>query len=98
MTQKYYIQIYRHNLFTPEEHLYIDINSLEFHPELIKKFVDLGILEIKGNLVSAEQVYRLRKILKLRHRLGVNLTGACIIQDLLERVEELEREIQRLRR
>lgn len=44
-----------------------------------------GTREFTGNTAA-----RLRRMLRLHRDLGVNLTGAAIIVDLLERVERLE--------
>ena len=44
-----------------------------------------GILEF-----TADTPARLRRMLRLRRDLGVNFTGAAIIVDLLERIEQLE--------
>ena len=40
---------------------------------------------------------RLKRMLRLHHDIGVNLTGAAIIIDLLERVDRMETELRRLR-
>ena len=40
---------------------------------------------------------RLRRMLRLHGDLGVNLTGAAIVVDLLERLDHLERELAQLR-
>jgi chaperone modulatory protein CbpM len=39
---------------------------------------------------TADAAARLRRMLRLRRDLGVNFTGAAIIVDLLERIEQLE--------
>ena len=39
---------------------------------------------------AADAAARLRRMLRLHRDLGVNLTGAAIIVDLLERIERLE--------
>jgi DNA-binding transcriptional MerR regulator len=46
----------------------------------------------------AEAARRLRLMLRLQRDLGVNLAGAEIIVDLLERLDRLERELSRLDR
>jgi len=46
---------------------------------------------------AAATVERLRRMLRLHADLGVNLTGAAIIVDLLERLERVEAELARPR-
>lgn len=45
-----------------------------------------------------EDLYRLHKILRLKQNCGVNTIGATIIVDLLEKNENLQNELERLRR
>ena len=42
-------------------------------------------------------ILRIRRILRLRHDLGVNWAGIGVVLDLLAKIEELEREIAQLR-
>ena len=46
---------------------------------------------------TARTAAQLRRMLRLHGDLGVNLTGAAIIVDLLERLERVEAELARLR-
>jgi DNA-binding transcriptional MerR regulator len=70
-------------------------------PALLARLVRLGLVEPvapgAGEFV-ASTVSRLRRMLRLRADLGVNLAGAAIIVDLLERLERIEAELDRLRR
>ena len=57
------------------------------------RVVRLGLIEpdVPGTReFTAEAAARLRRMLRLHRDLGVNLTGAAIIVDLLERIERLE--------
>ena len=60
------------------------------------------LLDIKG--IAAVQQYLLREVqrvyrmLRLRQTMGVNIPGAAIIIDLLERIEALEAEVDHLKR
>ncbi|MFZ5639309.1 MAG: chaperone modulator CbpM [Bacillota bacterium] len=96
--EKFYLQIYRHTLSPGEEETWVDIKTLEIHPEVAGRLAELGIVEISRGQVPARQVSRLRKLMRLRRNLGVNLAGAAIILDLLERVELLEDEVERLKK
>jgi MerR family transcriptional regulator/heat shock protein HspR len=57
---------------------------------------DLGVLDIEGDQVEIRSLRRLNKIMRLQDFLGVNLKGAIIISDLLERIESLEDQIRHL--
>lgn len=96
--KRYYLQIYRHSLSIDDRDVWIDINTLEVHPDLTEQLANLGIVEIRNGHINARQVARIQKLMRLRRNLGVNLPGAAIILDLLERIEEMQEEIERLKR
>jgi DNA-binding transcriptional MerR regulator len=74
----------------------------EVHPALVERLMALGLVDpavtTPEPLFDAATVLRLRRILRLRHDLGVNWVGIGVILDLLTKIEELEQEIARLRR
>jgi len=94
--KKYYLQVYHHSLSTGPEGEWVDISSLEIHPETAERLADLGIVEIRENHIQSCQATRVRKLMRLRYSLGVNVHAAAIIMDLLERIEKLQDEIERL--
>lgn len=77
---------------------YIPLASFNLHPEIVDALEELGLLETSGDFISTDYAWRINKILRLKNALGVNLNGAAIIVDLLERIEELENEIRSLRK
>jgi DNA-binding transcriptional MerR regulator len=87
-----------HSLLTLE-----DLASITgVHPELIGKFVSYGLLEPAGGsgncpLFAPSTVQLVRCIVRLRRDLGVNLPGIAVILEMRQRMEALQREIQRLR-
>ena len=95
---RYYLKIYHHDLSTGDEDTWVDLNSLEIHPEMAGILAEFGILETKNGCIEVKQAVRLSKLQRLRGTLGVNLSGAAIILDLLERIEAMQEEIDRLRR
>lgn len=95
---KFYIQIYRHTLLPGDEEAWVETGSLGLHPDLLHQLAELGIVEVRRGHIPARQAVRLQKLFRLRRNLGVNLAGAAIILDLLERVEKLQDEIERLQR
>jgi len=69
-------------------------------PTGLARLVRLGLVEpaaAGSTEFTAATAGRLRRMLRLRRDLGVNLTGAAILVDLLERLEQLEAELARLR-
>jgi len=96
--KKFYLQIYHHNIPSGDEDSWIDVSSLEIHPELAQWLAEFGIVEINNGYMRVSQAARLSKLQRLRSRLGVNIHGAAVILELLERIEALQEEIERLKR
>lgn len=74
--------------------------SAGLHPELVERFVEFGLLcplplPPPRRLFALSSVDRLRAIVRLRRDVGVNLTGVAVILDLLDRIRELQRELER---
>jgi len=66
----------------------------------LDRLVRVGVIEPSSGgarLFSVTAAARLRKILRLRADLGVNLAGAEVIVDLVARLDRLEDELARLR-
>jgi chaperone modulatory protein CbpM len=62
--------------------------------------VRLGLVEPEPDApdrFSSTTAARLRRMLRLRADLGVNLIGAAVIVDLVERLDRLDAELTRLR-
>ena len=73
------------------------------HPTRIGELIELGWIEPRTTseehyLFKIRDVYRLRKLERLCQDLGVNVSGGCIIVDLLERIEYLEGKVRDLER
>ncbi len=72
------------------------------HPSLVERFVDLGLVDpvqSAGSCVyfSATAVVRVGAICRLRRDFGANLSSVGLILDLVERIQALEHELERLR-
>lgn len=72
-------------------------------PSGMAELVELGWIEPAKTsndeyLFSLRDVYRIQKLLRLCNDLEVTTQGGSIIVDLLERIEELEAEVEGLRR
>lgn len=85
---------------------YLSLTELAYrcgvHPDLIDRFVHLGLIDAVDRdlggeaLFNAEAVFAVRKILRLRNELGVNYTGIGVIFELMSRIEMLEERIREL--
>ncbi len=71
------------------------------HPELLERMVDLGLIEPEQNrpeiLFAPEVVADVCRALRLRNELGINWNGVGLVMDLLDRINQLENELRRLR-
>jgi len=67
------------------------IHSLKDHGMIETVFVDQALC------IYAEELPRLEQIVRLHRDLEINLEGIEVINDLLERIEELQNEIARLK-
>ena len=70
------------------------------HPELVRRLVTLGLLEItrdaQGNLWFApSQVREMATIQRLHLRLNITYASLGLVMDLLTRISELERSQRR---
>ena len=75
---------------------------LNIHPQTLRQYEREGLIspsrtEGKTRLYSQKDIDRIKTILRLTRELGVNLAGVDIILRLKEKMEEMEREIDRLR-
>lgn len=96
--KKYFIQIYSHTPSYDDDDHWVDVSSLGIHPDIAGHLSEMGVVDYYRGHVPARQVRRLQKLLRLRSNLGVNLPGAAIIMDLLDKMEELREEVERLKR
>ncbi|SFN60630.1 chaperone modulator CbpM [Mycetocola miduiensis] len=72
------------------------------HPELVRRLVTLGLLEItrdaEGNLWFApSQVREMATIQRLHLRLNLSYASLGLVMDLLDRIADLERSQRRSR-
>ena len=61
------------------------------HPDLVRRFVALGLLEPYPRDAAA----RIARSARLRRDLGVNYAGAVLACELLARIDDLERRLSR---
>jgi len=68
--------------------------SLPFSPSLLERLSAIGAIELKNGMLTCEDADKVGRILRLRRSLGVNLSGAAIITELMDRLEKRESENQ----
>jgi hypothetical protein len=69
-------------------------------PRFVEQLVQLGVIEpdpSARDLLATEVTVRVSKLVRLQHDLGVNLEGAAVIVELLDRISELEAQLKALR-
>ena len=72
----------------------------ELHPELVRRFAALGLLERAGG-TAAEPLFaraaaaRLARAARLRRDLGLTYAGAVLASELLDRIDDLEARLRR---
>ena len=96
--RKFYLQLYQHTLSAGDENLWVELADLGLHPDLVRQLAELGIVEVRQDRMPVQHLLRLQRLMRLRQNLGVNLPGAAVILDLLERIEQLEDELECLKR
>lgn len=68
------------------------------HPQTLRMYEREGLVMPKrvgkNRLYSDRDIERLRQIQRFTQELGVNLAGVQIILDLLERMEQMQREME----
>lgn len=73
----------------------------DIHPQTLRMYERLGLIHPqrigKNRLYSDRDVERVRRIQEYTQVMGVNLAGVEIILNLLERMEEMQRELELLR-
>ena len=81
----------------PAEENWLPISRLSIHPGLLDILEELGVIEVVNEQVEQNDLQRINKIMRLRDSQGINLNGAILICDLMERITELEDEVRRLK-
>ncbi len=70
----------------------------EIHPELLERFVALGLVEVvsddRGNRwLERRQVAALARVRRLRSGLGLSYSAIAVVADLIDRIDELEERV-----
>lgn len=99
-TTRYQIVHYRYESRPASESLLTadDLARLSrLHPEMLERLVEWGLVDPVESeperLFPETAVPRIWRIMRLRRDLGINWAGIGVVLDLLDRIDELEREI-----
>lgn len=74
------------------------------HPELIDRFIRMGLIDAVEWDAAGEALFHyevipvIRRILRIRNQLGVNYAGVGVILELMARIDTLESRIRDLER
>jgi DNA-binding transcriptional MerR regulator len=93
-------------IFWSDEQAVLTVDDLAhatgLHPDQIETFIRAGLVEPASHgerdLFAVAAIDRLRTVVRLRRDLGVNLAGIAAILEMQERIVDLRREIEHLRR
>lgn len=77
---------------------WVALEQLNLPHDLLQKLQETGIIEVWNGYVKSEHILRIFKALRLRRTLGINFTATAIIIELLDRVSELEEEVEALKK
>ncbi len=92
---RYAIEIYNKSRGYVYEEGWTRQEDLPYHPLLMQRLADVGAIEPRTGMLSQADAFKVDKILRLRRCLGVNLSGAVIIAELMDRLDDIETEIDR---
>lgn len=80
------------------EEIWLPVDREGISPLMLQKLVSMGCLDVREGNVQVENLRNIVRMNRLRRHLGVNLAGAAVILEILDRLEAMERENERLRR
>ncbi|MDK2822453.1 MAG: chaperone modulatory protein CbpM [Clostridia bacterium] len=105
MTKRYQLIIhYQCPSYLKEDGLTLEQFAIEagVHPGLLVKLMELGLINYSGRMdnprFKREEILKVQKMIRLRRDLGINWIGVGLVLDLLDEIEELRKEIKRLKK
>ena len=86
----------------PVYYISVAARLLQCHPQTLRTYERLGLVEPSRNdsnvrLYSQHDIDRLTQIQRLTQEMGVNLPGVEVILKLLDQIEQLQGEVDRLK-
>jgi hypothetical protein len=65
------------------------------HPEVVQRLVALGFVELRSDVAPVDAAATIARAMRLKDDLGLNYAGALLASELLDRIDRLERRLQR---
>lgn len=96
--KKFYLQLYCFKPELCEEYAWIKLETIGLSREILEEMDELGVIEIRENMVRVDQVRRIFKALRLQRMLGINLAGTGVILQLLDQIQALKDELDELKK
>ena len=93
-----HLQLYCFEPGLCDDYAWIKIESTGLSHEIIEKMDELGVIEIRENMIRVDQVRRIFQAIRLQRMLGVNFAGTGVILKLIDRIQALENEIEELKK
>lgn len=84
----------------PEEQFELSITEISYsfgiNQEIIQEMIDQGMIQVsishsKVLKCTDADLSKIRSALRLHQDLGINIAGAALVLELMDRIEELER-------
>lgn len=73
----------------------------DLHPDFVRKLVDLGVVDVEESegrtWIDGGQYARVARAQRLHDGLSLNWAAVGVVVDLLDRIDALEDEVERLR-
>ncbi len=85
----------------PVYYISVAARLVQCHPQTLRTYERLGLIypsrsNSNVRLYSDRDIERLRQIQRLTQEMGVNLAGVEVVLKLLDQIEQLQREVERL--
>ena len=96
--KKTHLQLYCFEPELCEDYAWIKIESVGLSYDIIEEMDELGVIEIRENMIRVDQVRRIFQAVRLHRMLDINLAGTGIILDLLDQIQTLKDEIEELKK
>ena len=96
--KKTHLQLYCFEPELCEDYAWIKIEAVGLSPAMIRKMDELGVIEIRENMIRVDHVRRIFQAIRLHRSLDINLAGTGIILRLLDQIQALKDEIEELKK
>ncbi|MGI5876682.1 MAG: chaperone modulator CbpM [Dethiobacteria bacterium] len=96
--KKFHLQLYCFEPELCEDYAWVEIESVGLSSDIIRKMDELGVIEIRGNMIRADQVQNIFQAIRLHRMLGINFAGTGIILKLLDQIKALSDEVEELKK